>query len=182
MSTTRIARKACLLPNSENGTSRDHGPPKLRVEPGPMIRRLLLVAITIATAIQPVLAAQSYVHATRDEPALYPVGGIVRLRCDGGNELRFGSIYGSARDVKRSLDTMAPPPIATLHIRTRSRLRVIATRRFQTYTPESHTKYLNYQILKVEPLTGRRWTGFVQSLDVDPDLPSRPADYFCGTL
>ncbi len=120
--------------------------------------------------------------ATPDEPALYPVGGIVRIRCDGGNELRFGSIYGSARDVERSLDTNAPPPTAELRVRTRSRVRVIAARRFQTYTPESHSKYINYQILKVEPIAGPRWIGFVQSLDVEPDLQSRPADYFCGTL
>jgi hypothetical protein len=93
----------------------------------------------------PSLAVDRYVPATHDEPALYPVGSIVRLRCDGGSETKFCSIYASERDVGKSLDSNAPLPKAARSAHRGTRLRVLWTRQYQSYTPISHTKLFNYQ-------------------------------------
>lgn len=145
----------------------------------PMTASELFVAIVFAAKSDPVIALTRYVQATRTEPPLYPIGSVVRLRCDGGAESRFGSVFGSARDVERSLDPSAPIVKAERFVRSRSRLQVLATRRFQQYSLASHTKYIDFEILEVEPLAKPRWIGFVQSLDVDPNIDSPPADNFC---
>jgi hypothetical protein len=103
-----------------------------------------------------------------DKVPLYSPGAVVRARCDGGDELRRLSIYGSPNAVWATNDKNEPMPHAAHMVRAGSLLRVLATSRWQTYTPVSHTPFLNLQVLKVEPVGGADWRGYVDSLSVDP--------------
>lgn len=140
-----------------------------------MLRRLTAVfSFALMLSIRgPVFAA------SRDEVPLYQPGSVVLLRCDGGNETKFGSIYRSARDIWTIHDPEQPLPTASRAVRSGTRLRVLSTSRYQTHVP-SGASYLNIQVLHVEPASApRSWRGYVDSLDVDPERGPKDPTNIC---
>jgi hypothetical protein len=104
----------------------------------------------------------------KNEVPVYTVGSIVKARCDGGDEMKWLSVYPSPRVVLDTYDNDKPFPMGSREVRAGTLLRVIATERHQTYTPVSHTPFLNLQVLEVQPVSGPRWRGYVDSMQVDP--------------
>lgn len=103
-----------------------------------------------------------------NEPPLYRVGDVVRARCDGGDELKRLSVYGSPRAVWDTYDSSVAMPNAVRMIRAGTHLRVESFVRHQLYTPVSHALYIHLQILEVTPIVGASWHGYLDSLEVDP--------------
>ena len=138
------------------------------------------IVLTIALSV--FICTRSERVAARDSgtPPLYKAGDIVRLRCDGGDELKRGSIYASPQAVWTVYDPSKPVPQPIRIVHWGTRLLVIATERHQTYTPISHTPSINLQILEVQPLGGAAsWKGFVDTLSVDPDVGPRDPTNIC---
>lgn len=123
---------------------------------------VLLILATTAAATQ------------KNEVPLYEPGAIVKARCDGGDETRWLSVYSSPRAALTVYDMNKPFPKEIRKVRAGTLLRVTSTQRRQTYTPASHAPYLNLQIIEVQPISGPRWRGFLDSLEVDP--PNGPKD------
>ncbi len=94
--------------------------------------------------------------------------------------MKRGSIYATAKEVEASLDPNFSIPNAARLVHWRTRLRVILTRRYQSYTPLSHAKYIKYQILEVAPIEGAsRWVGYIEAFGADPDFGAKPKDNIC---
>jgi hypothetical protein len=106
--------------------------------------------------------------ASGNEPTLYRVGDVVRARCDGGDELKRLSVYGSPRAVADTYDSSLALPRAARMIRAGTRLRVVSFVRHQLYTPVSHTAFIHLQILEVTPEAAAPWHGYLDSFEVDP--------------